>query len=517
MQVDMTKESLCINKIVGQKKENIMVEGDMIVPDVKPDILNTISTTGNVCIYKKEVLEGKVRIDGEVEVYVIYLADNESEETRSLNTSVDFTQIIDFENCNSGMSLEEEISIQSLECRILNGRKINVKASLQFEGTLYSNETVDILKQVNNIQDIQSLEKNLIVNSLVGEGSTKVYAKDTIMIDNIDNLAEILKTDLSIKNKDIKISYNKVLAKADVYLKMLYLTEDNRIKLVENTTPVMGFVDIENVSEENICDMKYRLKNMLVKPNSAEEHSVYIEAQIELSARLYENKEIKVIGDLYSPSNSLIFNQRSINTMSDKNCVKSTCNIKEKVAAAEIGGNQIYDVEVKPIIIERKIANSKVMFEGEISLKFLYAMRQGCGIGAKEMKLPFEYSVEVPNVNISTNINTEIEVINQDFIVGTDGMIEARIDLQFLLDVSNGIKINIIDEVSIDETRDRQIHSMVIYFVKPADTLWNIAKRFGSTVSDIVRVNKIEDENKIYPGQQLFIPKYVYTSREQTA
>ena len=58
---------------------------------------------------------------------------------------------------------------------------------------------------------------------------------------------------------------------------------------------------------------------------------------------------------------------------------------------------------------------------------------------------------------------------------------------------------------------------MIIYFVKPNDTLWNIAKKFRSTVEDIVRVNNIEDENKIYPGQQLFIPKYVYTKREISA
>lgn len=112
MQVEMEKESLNINKIVGQKIEKLVIEGDMIVPDIKPDILNTVSTTGNVCIYKKEVLEGKVRIDGEVEVYVMYLADNEKEEIRSLNTSLDFTQIIDFENCNSEMSLDEVVSIR---------------------------------------------------------------------------------------------------------------------------------------------------------------------------------------------------------------------------------------------------------------------------------------------------------------------------------------------------------------------------------------------------------------------
>lgn len=404
-----------------------------------------------------------------------------------------------------------------MECRILNGRKINVKAELGFEGTLYSNETVEILKEVNNLQDVQSLERNLTLNCLVGEGTSKAYAKDTVMIDNIDNLAEILKTDLEIKNKDIKISYNKVLAKADVCVKILYLTEDNRIKLVQSTIPVMGFVDIENITEDDICDMKYKLKNMVVKPNSTEEHSIYIEAQIELSARVYGNKEVKVIQDLYSPSKSLMFNQRGINTMSDKNCMKSVCNIREKVNAPEIGGNQIYDVEVKPVILERTIVNSKVMFEGELNLKFMYATNQTCGIGVKEMKVPFEYNVEVAGITANTNISTQIEVTSQDFIVGTDGMIETRVDLGFSLDMSNTLQINVIDEVSVDETRNKEIYSMIIYFVKPGDTLWKIAKQFGSTVSDIVRVNKIEDENKIYAGQQLFIPKYVYTRQEETA
>lgn len=157
------------------------------------------------------------------------------------------------------------------------------------------------------------------------------------------------------------------------------------------------------------------------------------------------------------------------------------------------------------------------MFQGEIEVKFIYATNQTCGVGTKEMKIPFEYDIGIANITTNTNISTEIEVTSQNFIVGTDGMIEVRVDLCFILDVSNTIQINIIDEVSIDETRNREIYSMVIYFVKQGDTLWNIAKKFGSTVCDIVRVNKIEDENKIYPGQQLFIPKYVFTKREETA
>lgn len=35
------------------------------------------------------------------------------------------------------------------------------------------------------------------------------------------------------------------------------------------------------------------------------------------------------------------------------------------------------------------------------------------------------------------------------------------------------------------------------------------SKKFRSTVENIVKINEIEDENKIYVGQQLFIPRYV--------
>ena len=40
------------------------------------------------------------------------------------------------------------------------------------------------------------------------------------------------------------------------------------------------------------------------------------------------------------------------------------------------------------------------------------------------------------------------------------------------------------------------------------DTLWKISKKFHSKIDDIARVNEIDDISKIYPGQQLYIPKF---------
>ena len=98
MLLETEKESVCINQIVGQKKDEIIVEGDVIVNDVKPDVLNIISADGLPCVYKKEVMDGKVRLDGSINTYIIYLADSEDSAVRSLNTVLDFTEVIDIEN-----------------------------------------------------------------------------------------------------------------------------------------------------------------------------------------------------------------------------------------------------------------------------------------------------------------------------------------------------------------------------------------------------------------------------------
>ena len=83
MALETAKDSLVLNQIISQKRDTFMIEDDCIVPDIKPDILNVISSSGLVCIYKKEILDGKIRIDGSVNTYIMYLADSEENGARA--------------------------------------------------------------------------------------------------------------------------------------------------------------------------------------------------------------------------------------------------------------------------------------------------------------------------------------------------------------------------------------------------------------------------------------------------
>jgi LysM repeat protein len=48
------------------------------------------------------------------------------------------------------------------------------------------------------------------------------------------------------------------------------------------------------------------------------------------------------------------------------------------------------------------------------------------------------------------------------------------------------------------------------YVVKSGDTLWEIAKKFSTTVRMLVHLNKIENPDRIYPGQKIMLPGVFY-------
>ena len=57
------------------------------------------------------------------------------------------------------------------------------------------------------------LNRTQKVTSLLGTGTNKIYAKDTIAIDMADDVAEIMKVGFNIIEEEVKISYNKMLSK----------------------------------------------------------------------------------------------------------------------------------------------------------------------------------------------------------------------------------------------------------------------------------------------------------------
>lgn len=106
----------------------------------------------------------------------------------------------------------------------------------------------------------------------------------------------------------------------------------------------------------------------------------------------------------------------------------------------------------------------------------------------------------------STPIDTEIYTVKR-------GDTLSEIAKRFDTTVQKIAKDNNISNVNLIYTGQKLIVPMEcrydcghkLYEVLPGDTLWAIAKRFDTTISVIVELNRIKNPNLIYPGQMLRI------------
>lgn len=232
-----------------------------------------------------------------------------------------------------------------------------------------------------------------------------------------------------------------------------------------------------------------------------------MEIEVEMFCRVFGNKEISIIQDMYSPSRNLKFDQNKVSTMVNMKNTRDTINIREKIKLDTDGDyTKICDVTCMPVINETNIVKDNVRYAGDLNLRFILLNSDETNTTAQDISIPFTFNQEIDGIDKESKIDLEISKVYQEFTKENND-VTVKIDLEANTNSYNVENIGVIDNIEEVEGEDENPYSMVIYFVKPGDTLWKIAKKYRSTVADIARVNNIENPDRLSVGMQLFIPK----------
>jgi len=490
----MEKNMITVNKKVTERVKTIEISGDIIVPDIKPDIISIITTNGNAYIYKEEISKSRLRMDGNVDAYVIYLSENG--ETKSIQTTLNFIENIDDDSIFDNMIAKNKVTLANVETKILNERKITVRANIEIKCEFFESTCIEIFNKFDELEDIEKLEESMKVKSIIGMNKVKSSIKENINIDETLEAVEILKTSIMLSNYESKISYNKVLAKADANVKIMFLTGDSLVKTVEETFPIMSFIEVENISENNMCDIDYVVRNMLFKINSKEMHSINCQIDFDANCETYESVDINIIQDMYGINRDVQFSKKEVEVQLDTLPTVENMKLEEKILVENI--SLIYDVDYRISVLNKKVVGSAVNYEGEVQLWIYYEADSKTGLNIKEAKIPFFTKVSAECKSI------DIKVASKQFDLSSE-YVNSSIELQIIQTSMNLKKINIIENIEQKDLQESSDYTMSIYFVKAGDTIWNIAKKFKVSMENIVRTNTLENPDMINIGDKLYI------------
>ena len=508
MQININDKELMLFKNGASKKISEWMEEEIVVPDSKPDVMQIISVNVTPYVLNEEVSDGKIKIDGKLNYFIIYKVSDDTFNARGIFVSHPFSKTFNVD----GISKEAEVSvtpiIQNIISQLPNERKIVVKSEVAF---LINTKEFSKVRLINDFISEKNIEKRIVKDTFSNVKVCKksiIAAREDILLDkNCDDLFEILKIDATIDDTEIKESFNKIMIKGDIILKITYLTE-NKAECIKNTTvkvPFTGMVELDGISDNSKFDISYIIKDLDVSLNNdiTTTKAISVSYKIETFIIMYEKEDVEYVDDFYSQYEDLVYESKEENVIKDIKTYSFTTEIKE-FATGVFNNQKLVDNFVDLNSINFEILDDTVKLNGNIKVSILNQNLDTNDLEYKNLEVLVDKECGCDGIKKEFRNDLKISALNVKIIQNEENL---EISITLKIDVKSGINGNIrtIENLDTKEIDDLKLDSMNIYIVKKDDDLWKVAKKYKTSVENITKINEELRDDNLNVGQKILI------------
>jgi len=521
--MEPVKDTVKIDRCIGREGSQVIIEGDIIVPDVKPDMENVLQSDETVFIESFDIVNGRISFKGKLNIELIYISKSGEKPIHSIDFSAPINDFITIDGIEKDMLCNVSCEIENIDYKMINDRKVSFRSVLNVLGNVFSSEEENIVVDVDGIPDNQMIKNNFKINEIVLKKADRFIIREELHIPSgKSNISEVVQCAAYISNKDAKAADGKIAIGGELMISVLYKSDmsDSVIEFIENEIPFNGTVEAANVKEGMFVDAMVFVQDKYIKicPDSdGEDRIIELEVSVGVFVDVCHEKELQVLEDAYCTDKNLTVTENVIEYPAFLCRNKSQFTIKEVISLSDDFPEilQVFKVSGKQHLDEQKILDDKIIVEGIISADILYiASDDEVPVYCYNTIIPYRQTIETKgtreNKSFDCDIKVSLDRISLSMLSNRE--IEIKCMLNFYVCINEKKTATLIEDIcfiDFDKNFFDKFPSMTIYVVKPGDTLWKIAKRFNTTIEDIVMINEIEDPDKIYPGERFLILKKI--------
>ena len=227
----------------GKQSGQILLEGDMIVPDSRPDLQNILLCEGKVRIRETRVTDDRVSFSGEVEVTVLYRAKSGERPVYAMEYALPVEDFLYMEGLTRETDAEVQARLEHLDCQVINDRKIGVKAVLLAEAEAEQKRKAKVLVDVAGT-GVETLTKPLQTEQEVGAVKDRFTVKEEVTIPaSQPEIGEILTETIRLTEQDIRPMEGRAQVRGNLCISLLYTDSEGNLGSVAEKIPFSGYLE----------------------------------------------------------------------------------------------------------------------------------------------------------------------------------------------------------------------------------------------------------------------------------
>lgn len=488
MERDQMQATVAATKTLYENFLEEKCECDFIIPDYYPAAEKIIQCSAWPIILKKEVEGDRIVLEGICRFLVIYHGEDDCG-IKALSESVNFAESFPLKDSGTLPWVQAVVRVSGNSCRLLNGRKISARANVSIALKVKDQQKVDTLEGVT-CEGVETLLEEKSVYAVLEHPNDTFKVQGEIEVHS--EIQDVLKTEGVVCIKDIKVMSGKAIIKGILDLYILYTTEEDPCH-VEHTSTAIPFsqvLEIASTEENAMMDASANIINLradVESDDSGKNRIISVCASVWTEGEVFANNKHQFLIDAYS----------NCFPMEMSHCELSTEELLERDQLEEsmifefpLEGEDMEIIQTIGAPLIRKITGNQnaLMIEGVLDMSIF--LRDGAQYRSVDKSFPFTLKKGIEHLESQMRCEVSPCLIGTEWSIHGD-MAKIKAEMCCRVSVFSKQTTNVIQSYEIDteHRKDESSFAVVIYYAEKGERLWDIARRYATSVSMLQSVN----------------------------
>ncbi len=532
--MDFIRKDIHTSILKASKYSQLTIDDDFNIPDYKDDIEKIIATDG--CVVVDDVIadEGKVRVVGTVFFKALYKTDKDKQNLEVYTGEIPFEDIVNVDGVTKANRVESRCQIEDLTVSVINSRKLEVRGLIGNEVCVFKEDKVNAAINLENAQGIEcQYKKTAFTETVICKHDVFRIKEDIDIPKSKPNICNVLWSSVELRNMETKAGDNSLLIRGEVEIFVVYKGQDEHlpIQYLFSVRSITKEIECQGAKEGMILESNCTLGkgDVVVRQDSdGEPRVIGVEYCVDMSIKMYEDKEVTILSDLYSPqvecepetemfeyenllmrnvAKAKVSHRKRINGESTK--LLQICHVYGSVDIDDVRTEKPDEVMDEDGGDNGADANGSIFISGVVKCNVLYISNSDDPMSCMSIHVPFEYVVETVPLcgDESIRIVPGLDQLGANLLNSEELEIKAQVSLGISVFAKTSSKvITDMKLCDIDYEKKASMPGIVGYIVKKGDTIWSIARKYYATTESIRKVNNLESD-VIKEGDRLIVVK----------
>ena len=504
------------------------ISAEYNLPDYLPDINRLLKVSAKITEISKFLSGDTLEYDGKLKCTLLYATGDGN--LRSADFERDFSGNTGVSGTSGDCDIRFDADIETVSCRLQNPRKLTAKIKLVLQSAVYCNMTTtpNIVGKLT-AEEERALQYRThaaigVVLKKAEELSTPI-SEDLELDASLPSIDEIIDAELTPYITEFRTSDGKTAYKGEIATEILYRAVKEETEAEEGAMkfssfsakiPISGEIPTENIGEHPVIKANVQIGNLEFRPQQnafGENRTAELDFDYSVYLEIFCNEETEITTDMYS-------------TEYESTCEEEPLSYETALCAKSFnfsadGSAEREDSDFDRIVMTTATANiektekqgNKLLFSGTANVCAILTNGEGIYL-SRNFTLPFRAETEAPRTTCAFAAEAEAFVLSA--MARLDGEhIQTNLEVLIsytVLEQHTEPRVRQISVYKDRPARGEKSPSLTLCYPSYEDTLWDVAKKYSTTVPELMSANGISAEN--IPNV-LVIPRRTATGTKQ--